>query len=355
MRVLLVCPRGVKTGGPEAIHQLGEELNHQGVDARLIDPSFIGRFLGPVKEYEEYKPRWTRNFNSFKPDFVVFPETATQWPNRWNASGGTQRVVWWLSVDNAEDTGVKSLLSTRQNLDPNLWDTNTGYVGLGVKKKISNIVRAVDRTLNFEPFGSMGSVHLTQSVYARRFLSEQLALDSTMLSDFIRRVERPITSKICGEKNGLPLVVFNGAKGGDLVRQVQPFAPGVEFRPLVNMSGEEIRESLASADLYLDLGHFPGKDRLPREAALLDCPVLLAKRGSAAVKEDFPLGDDALIDIFALGPSEVASIVVAHLANPQRIRSGQKAFKSQVLGDLVQFRKEVEEVVNILKARLPIS
>jgi hypothetical protein len=51
-------------------------------------------------------------------------------------------------------------------------------------------------------------------------------------------------------------------------------------------------KTLQKAKVYIDFGNHPGKDRIPREAAILGCCVITGKRGSAAFFEDVPIPDE---------------------------------------------------------------
>ena len=55
------------------------------------------------------------------------------------------------------------------------------------------------------------------------------------------------------------------------------------------MTRKEVIETLQRAKVYMDFGNHPGKDRLPRESAILGCCVITGKRGSARYFEDVPI------------------------------------------------------------------
>jgi hypothetical protein len=46
----------------------------------------------------------------------------------------------------------------------------------------------------------------------------------------------------------------------------------------------------------LDFGHFPGSERLPREAALLNNSLCISRRGCSTNKLDFPIDDFFTLD-----------------------------------------------------------
>lgn len=66
----------------------------------------------------------------------------------------------------------------------------------------------------------------------------------------------------------------------------------IKFIALKGMTVAEIREISKKAKVYIDFGHHPGKDRIPRETAILGCIVIVGKRGSARYKEDISINDE---------------------------------------------------------------
>jgi hypothetical protein len=66
--------------------------------------------------------------------------------------------------------------------------------------------------------------------------------------------------------------------------------------PLVGFDREQLAEIFLTSTLYIDFGHHPGKDRLPREAAIHGCCVITGRNGSAANAVDVPIGADYKFD-----------------------------------------------------------
>jgi hypothetical protein len=66
----------------------------------------------------------------------------------------------------------------------------------------------------------------------------------------------------------------------------------IKFVPISNMTRGEVIKTLLRAKVYIDFGHFPGPERIPKEAAILGCCVITGKRGSAAFFEDVPIPDE---------------------------------------------------------------
>lgn len=92
------------------------------------------------------------------------------------------------------------------------------------------------------------------------------------------------------------IVVYNPKKGYSFTRKVIKRAKDIEFVPIINMTRQQVVETLQKAKVYIDFGNHPGKDRIPREAAILGCCVITGKRGSAAFYEDVPIPEEYKFD-----------------------------------------------------------
>ena len=69
----------------------------------------------------------------------------------------------------------------------------------------------------------------------------------------------------------------------------------LDWVPIENMTPREVGELLASAKVYVDFGEHPGRDRIPREAALAGCVVITGTRGSAGNGIDIPIPSEYVI------------------------------------------------------------
>jgi len=61
---------------------------------------------------------------------------------------------------------------------------------------------------------------------------------------------------------------------------------GVGALPICGMDTVGVMNALKRCKVYMDLGSHPGRDRIPREAALMGCVVVTNLSGTAAYRED---------------------------------------------------------------------
>jgi len=244
MRIFIWSVR-MNSGGPEALHQLADSCTRQGFDARLCYRD----------QADEIAPFFAcyRNINlaSEIPDekdcVVVLPEICTNLVATFQRA---QVVFWWLSVHN-----------------------NKG---------------------SFTDFQNPRVVHAYQSHFARAYIEGRGCTRCHPLFDYINDSYQVEPSSGAERLN---LVVFNPNKGFELTRHfVAPLCRNFGLVPLTHLSRQQVRQLLLLSKLYIDFGPHPGKDRLPREAALLGNCALVARRGAARNAEDVPIPDDYKID-----------------------------------------------------------
>lgn len=82
--------------------------------------------------------------------------------------------------------------------------------------------------------------------------------------------------------------------------------PDIRWEPIVNMKRDEVINLLRKSKVYIDFGNHPGKDRIPREAAICGCCVITGKKGSARFYNDVPIDDSFK---FEDSPSNLEKII----------------------------------------------
>jgi hypothetical protein len=262
MEIKILCPSKGKSGGPECLHQFGAALVAAGAKASMV--YYPDQDGGTSEFFEQYGVPIAESSDAAG-DIVVVPEVATYLVRDFPLS---TTVVYWLSVDNYLQRDHKSILR----------DTVRRWRSL--------------MTLRVPLRGLRSSLHLSQSVYSERFLA-RAGVPSFFIGDYLNDAffeEADEAAKRGDEAKNQ--VCYNPAKGGQYVELLRDENPSIPFVPIVGMSRAEVVATLASSKMYLDLGHHPGKDRIPREAAVLGCCVATSRRGAAGNRADVPIPED---------------------------------------------------------------
>lgn len=307
MTIYIMGLHGVATGGPEATHQLSDALIEQGFDARLVYfkwddlrqglPVEFPEYAGFAPEYERYKVKLARSIPDQEGAVVVIPETLAMLAPAFRQA---KVLVWWLSVDNA--FGALSGLNLNWLRKPNVF-------------------------------------HASQSRYAENF-TKALGLNSLgMLSDYTVDLTEYATPLPMAERP--KIVAFNARPDkviadlpaiGDAIAELDP---EIHCIAIAGMSRADIAAVFAAARVYVDLGNFPGKDRLPREAASMGCIPLVQDAGAGGVD---------LIDWSTDGYS-IAGRVAREVQEATQFN-----WAAQYVGERDTFNTEARDVFTALKA-----
>lgn len=264
-KIFVCCPGDIVTGGPELLHQLVDLLREIGKEAFISYYPFDKSFDTPTP-YKHYQTP-QKEINDTNDSLVIIPETATSIAKKITRA---EIGIWWLSVDNYFQKDGENYLK----------DIIRHYRGVLHGKLL---VR------NMKTFH-----HFTQSEYAKIFL-EQHSIKSEMLTDYLGRDHFIATPTPCQEQRD-NLIIYNPKKGKKFTQKIIKNNPDFNFIPIQNMTASQVKGLLKRAKIYIDFGNHPGKDRLPREAAIAGCCIITGRRGAAKNKRDIPIDERFKLD-----------------------------------------------------------
>ena len=261
-KIVVLCPGNGVTGGPELLHQLVHALNSMGRDAKICyyptDQQF--KCPSPYLKYEAPQAKVSEAEGAI----VIIPEVATKLVRQFKKS---DIVIWWLSVDNYFEAAKKS-------------------AARDVYRRFKSLLQGRIPIFRLQKFH-----HLAQSEYARAFLASK-GITANMLTDYLSD-EHMIWRK---HQQREDVILYNPKKGINVTRTLQVAMPEFKFVPLINMTSSEISDWCNRAKVYIDFGHHPGKDRMPREAVIAGCCLITGRQGSANFKEDVFIPESYKID-----------------------------------------------------------
>lgn len=311
-RIVVMCPGDAVTGGPELLHQLVHELRLQGHNAVICYYPIERKFSVP-KPYCEYDLE-VECFEDRKNQIVVVPEVATRLLDKVIESQG---VIWWLSIDNYFGrTGQGALRDLHGFLLSHL---------VARRKSINSLRR-------FE--------HLAQSEYARSFLRDR-GIIAQLLSDYL--ADEHFVDRESRQRQNW--IAYNPRKGAPVIRKLRRILPDLTFVPIRNMSKHQVRDLLCSVKVYVDFGHHPGKDRLPREAAIAGACVITGMRGSAGFFADVPIPPEYKLDENSPNlATQFEEVVMSIFDDFERHSAQLKSYREMIRSERATFANQVREV-----------
>jgi hypothetical protein len=272
-RVLVACPGGAMTAGPEALHQLVSDLNRLGQSAAIIYFPFSSEFETP-EPYKKYGAS-IANYRDESGDLLIFPEIVTTYALKVK---NAKAAIWWMSVNNYTCNRYGNPLRDKFRYFKNLLRGLRPWGGI---KALSHLQ------------------HFAQSYYALDFLKSnkihgELLSDSIPVyteSSYIENLEKLLST---GHRENV--ILYNPKKGTKAISSLKNAYPNWKFLALEGFNREELADKFINSKIYVDFGHHPGKDRLPREAAIHGCCVITGLLGSAANNLDVNIPSKYKID-----------------------------------------------------------
>lgn len=330
-KVYILCPSNTASGGPELLHQLCSQLIKFGVNAHMFYYQGGASFnpAAPVHDfYRKYHLPYTFNAEISARNIFVVPEVSGLYLD---GMKNFQRVLWWLSVDNY----INSVASTIGN------------------RKFNALAEPMPKVFYFNA-ADADIDHWAQSEYARQFVKLNGVPEQRiyMVEDYLNQafLSRAAQIDLSRKEN---IVVYNPRKGFEVTQQLMKLAPDIDWRPIQNMTPAQVQELLARAKVYIDFGNHPGKDRIPREAAISGCVVITGKRGSAGNDIDINIPAEFKFDERTADTRNVIAKIREVFDAFDNAHAKQADYRARILDDKNRFAREVVEAFGIRKLPPP--
>ena len=314
MEIYILCGADSISGGPELAHQFCQAVNElTGIKAKMC----YMRLNAPLNEclpidtqapenYAIYKTEHARTLQEIDSDenIIIVPEGLTYGIYLFLHA---KLVIWWMSVDNY----IKS----------------TGESNLETLKKRCNL-------------------HLVQSYYAKKYVETHFSGEVMWLTDYIN-LKHGRGDIFSAERADIAL--FNPAKGLENMLPVIEKNSWLHWVAIHKMSIDETIYIMQRAKVYIDLGNHPGKDRMPREAAINGCCVITNKEGSAAFQLDVPIPEEYKFEHVTKRYDEIEELLRDICTNFKVHQKKFEDYRNWIKGEKERFDNEVCEVVSRLE------
>ncbi len=267
-KILVISHGNAVTGGPEAMHYLVHVLRKLGLNAYIVYlplnisfevPEPYSRFNTPIGKYDDSEG-----------NLIIFPEVNTTLALSVKKA---KAAIWWLSLDNFLERRHINVFHDKIRY---LKRVLKGQRPLSGVKALKNLI------------------HFSQSDYSGEYLKSK----GLQVTPFYEPINEQYLTGITDHQvsNRVDEILYNPVKGKKITNSLIKAYPNFKFIPLKGFSRSELSEKLSHAKLYIDFGHHPGRDRMPREAAMHGCCVVTGILGAAQNNIDLPINKKYKLD-----------------------------------------------------------
>lgn len=326
-KIYILCPANLSTGGPEELHQLGSQLNKIGKKAfMLYDQYDADKNNSPVHDnYKKYNVPFCCEIENSKENIVIFPETSTYklWDKEFSE---TQKIVWWLSVV----FYLRTLENTKQRFEKKKF-----YF---IKKFFRNYPIPTIKKLQ-----NPNIYHIAHSYYSLDFLKKNDISVIGQISGYMDELFH-LDNNWRSEKQNI--IIYNAVKNGEFLKKIRDKTPHLNWIGLQDMTLEEIVKWMMKAKVYIDFGFHPGREKMPREAVLLNCCLIAGKQGSAKYKEDMPISEEYHFEDTEENIPQIVAKIEACLHNFDEKIKDFETYKALISNEKKLFEESVNFVFN---------
>lgn len=309
-KIIIYCPAFSVSGGPELAHQLCHRINSLNLFEAYM--CYVGKGKKSIPEpYKKYNLKVIDCPKDVETNMIVVPETMIQILQKFKKA---KKTIWWMSVDN--------------------FYVSENYKYLKIKKILH---------LYYDFRKQNDIYHFVQSEYAKQFLLKNNVKEKKIyhVSDYLNNlfIEQASNSKDIKKNN---VVLYNPKKGYELTKKIIEFNSDIQFIPLINLTREEMQSLLSKSKVYIDFGNHPGKDRIPREAAISGCCVITGKKGSAKYYDDVSILDKYKFDDDNINMNDLRRVIIEIFDNYDSVKSDFESYRDKIRNEENIFNAEVE-------------
>jgi hypothetical protein len=318
MKIIVLCPAGSTTGGAENLHQLVNALRSHGGDAYIsYYPDEAGK--GTKEFFEQYGAPVHTPADSTS-NIIIIPENSTFLARKYPKS---TKVIFWLSIDNY------------LNRKGDSWRTD-----------IYKYFRSL-QTTRMRISTLQDCLHIAQSSYATHFLAKR-GLHSYYIGDYLN--DDFNQAKEMSKLQKLDQVLFNPKKGSQYIKRLQVLDPNISFKPIINMTRDEVYSTMMQSKIYIDLGLHPGKDRIPREAVSMGCCIMTCKKGSARNPFDVPIPAEYKFDLKRAGLIKILDQVRTVFSDFDARQNDFDHYRKVVRNEKISFLNNTTNLLDIISS-----
>lgn len=325
-KIYVLCPGYYKTGGTELLHQLVYHLKKRNQDVYITYYTVKKEIYDDVihKEFRQYIDEYKKmeEIEDQKDNLLIVTETSYHKLYRFHH---IKKAIWWLSVDNfVYRQGIKGKIYA--------WGHQVFLHGLGTPL---SYLRKIE-------------YHLCQSYYAKNYLQTIGVEDDriTMLSDYINEIYQ---NEEISMKKKEDIILYNPKKGYDFTKKIKDkynYGNAI-WIAIENMTTEEVKNLMERSKVYIDFGFHPGKDRIPREAAVSGCCIITGKRGAAHFFDDVSINDRYKFDDVEENIDIIIETINDLVCNYRERLKDFEAYRAKILREKVVFIQAVEDIFSL--------
>ena len=332
--IYVYSPSNAVSGGINSLHILCRALRCKGFNARMYYTSLPDSFQNdPI--IQSFNLPYCLELNDSPGNLLIVPEATTSLLQQFSQ---IRKMVYWLGLffyfRSKPNRGVMAFKPLRRLF------YCSDYFG-----KSRSWCHSFSKKLNYwnkknDPIWRDGTLHMSNSYYVADFL-KSMGIEQVWL------LHNPVRDEFYSEKpiaKRSKTILFGPKTSQFLIKQLQKQLPGFRCIRLKGLAATEVKNLYNEAMLFIELGNFSGRDRMPREAVLSGCVVISSTNGSAAYYDDIQLPDFYKVNTRHTYQRELVDKVISVTGNYQKHFDEMKPYIKYLRHERDDFERNAAEI-----------
>jgi len=344
-KVFVMAPSNTFTGGPELLHQVA-------ADIKKTFKVYVRMFYLPILDknpihsnFKKYKLEYSSFIDDDEKNILIIPEHYQFLEHSLNYKK-IKKILWWLSVDNYfgykfrynYSKFLRSIIKIPFNVFRILNKVTYNNFGIFTYHDYLKFLYSFCNLQKFEELKQI-DLHLAQSKYAFNYLKVYFQ-NLKFLSDYQRDEILKNSKKLKKTKKNL---ICYSSKSNEFIESIKSYY-NFKMIKLSGFNSKQIINIYNKTKVYLDFGYHPGKDRMPREAALFNNCIITNKKGSAKNKLDIPINDRYKFEEKKINLEKISKTILKIFKNYQNELKYFKKYKRTILNEKKNFHKDLRKI-----------
>lgn len=359
-KVYVMAPYKYATGGVELAHQLVDYLREKGKEAYIfyisdiVSCKIVKDDNQVTEAYRKYNIAVANSIDDSPENVVVIPESFVMTIPYFKKA---RLCIWWMSVENALgwNGNFGDLWRHTQSVGQKMSMLKEVLKWMAKRTPLGPIVFKIKHKEFIKPkypYPNNYSIekvrqedtrlyHFYQATYIQQYLYSQHFDRIFRLTDYINpEILKNVDSSVKKEN----IILYNPAKGLKYTQKLMKCMPGYKFIPLKGYTREQLNHLFDQAKLYIDFGPFPGKDRLPREAAIHNCCIITGRFGASGYFEDIPINGKYKFDMLHANYYDIKARIDDVLDNYDDCINDFKYMRESIKHEQENFYREIDNI-----------
>lgn len=344
-KIFVMAPSNTFTGGPELLHQLAANIKKIfKVNIKMVYLPILNK--NPIhNNFKKYGLKYSNFIEDNEKNILIIPEHY-QFLKYSLQFKKIKKILWWLSLDNyfgykfryKYKKLFRSIIKIPFNIAKIFNKFSNYQFGIVTYHDYLKFLYSFYNIQKFEELKQI-DLHLSQSEYAHNYLKKYFK-NLKFLSDYQRdEILKNLKKTNKLKKN---LICYSN-KSNEFIKSIE----STNNYKMIKLSGfntKQIINIYKKTKVYLDFGYHPGKDRMPREAALFDNCVITNKKGSAKNKLDIPIKEKYKFKEKKLNKDKINKTILNIFNNYKSELKYFKNYKKTILNEKMKFNKDLKKI-----------